>query len=122
VRRLSRSYVGMQLAHLGVVMTVLGVAFTSVYSLGAGCAHGSWRQRGRESVPLCFSWVSRRTPGRIFLPSGARWMCIAGDRQITVLHPEKRFYFVQRNTMTEAAIDAGLFRDLVCGDGRAAGK
>ena len=28
------------------------------------------------------------------------------------MHPEKRFYFVQRNTMTEAAIDAGLFRDL----------
>ena len=28
------------------------------------------------------------------------------------MHPEKRFYFVQRNTMTEAAIDAGFFRDL----------
>jgi cytochrome c-type biogenesis protein CcmF len=28
------------------------------------------------------------------------------------LHPEKRIYNVQRNTMTEAAIDPGLFRDL----------
>ncbi len=35
-----------------------------------------------------------------------------GDQQVAVMHPEKRFYFVQRNTMTEAAIDAGLFRDL----------
>lgn len=34
------------------------------------------------------------------------------DHQVAVMHPEKRFYFVQRNTMTEAAIDAGLFRDL----------
>ena len=34
------------------------------------------------------------------------------DRQIAVLHPEKRLYTVQMMPMTEAGIDAGLFRDL----------
>jgi len=35
-----------------------------------------------------------------------------GERRVRTLHPEKRFYHAQRNTMTEAAIDPGLFRDL----------
>ncbi|MOA21626.1 Cytochrome c-type biogenesis protein CcmF [compost metagenome] len=35
-----------------------------------------------------------------------------GDKQITVLHPEKRLYTVQQSVMTEAGIDAGFTRDL----------
>jgi len=34
------------------------------------------------------------------------------DQLLTELTPEKRIYNVQRNPMTEASIDAGLFRDL----------
>ena len=35
-----------------------------------------------------------------------------GERVVTTLHPEKRIYRVQQNPMTEAAIDAGITRDL----------
>jgi cytochrome c-type biogenesis protein CcmF len=31
---------------------------------------------------------------------------------VSVLHPEKRQYLVQRSVMTEAGIDGGLFRDV----------
>jgi cytochrome c-type biogenesis protein CcmF len=31
---------------------------------------------------------------------------------VTVMHPEKRMYLVQRMPMTEAAIDTSIFRDL----------
>jgi cytochrome c-type biogenesis protein CcmF len=34
------------------------------------------------------------------------------NKPVTVLHPEKRIYRVQTNPMTEAAIDAGITRDL----------
>jgi cytochrome c-type biogenesis protein CcmF len=34
------------------------------------------------------------------------------DREVAVLHPEKRLYSVQRSVMTEAGIDAGFTRDL----------
>ncbi|HEB99560.1 MAG TPA: hypothetical protein ENJ05_08640, partial [Thiotrichales bacterium] len=33
-------------------------------------------------------------------------------KEVAVLHPEKRIYRVQTMPMTEAAIDAGLLRDL----------
>ena len=34
------------------------------------------------------------------------------EREIAVLHPEKRLYTVQQTVMTEAGIDAGITRDL----------
>jgi len=33
-------------------------------------------------------------------------------KHVVTLHPEKRFYQTSRNMMTEADMDAGLFRDL----------
>ena len=33
-------------------------------------------------------------------------------RDVTMMYPEKRLYMVQNQTMTEAAIDSGLLRDL----------
>src|SRR5690606_17053087 len=35
-----------------------------------------------------------------------------GEREIAVMHPEKRLYPVQNSMMTEAAIDPGFTRDL----------
>ena len=35
-----------------------------------------------------------------------------GEAEVARLYPEKRFYSRQSNAMTEAGIDAGLFRDL----------
>jgi len=37
---------------------------------------------------------------------------VSDGRTIQVMHPEKRIYRVQQNPMTEAAIDAGVTRDL----------
>ena len=37
---------------------------------------------------------------------------LKNGESLRYLHPEKRLYNVQRNVMTEAAIDPGLFRDL----------
>jgi cytochrome c-type biogenesis protein CcmF len=44
------------------------------------------------------------------------------DREIAVLHPEKRVYRVQTNPMTEAAIDVGFTRDLYVSLGEPLGK
>ncbi|OQX46600.1 MAG: hypothetical protein B0D85_03425, partial [Candidatus Sedimenticola endophacoides] len=41
---------------------------------------------------------------------------------VATLHPEKRVYAVQRMPMTEAGIDAGLFRDLFVALGEPLGE
>jgi cytochrome c-type biogenesis protein CcmF len=45
-----------------------------------------------------------------------------GDRQLTVMHPEKRRYLARQMVMTEAAIDPGLFRDLYVALGEPLGE
>ena len=111
LRRLSRSYVGMQLAHLGLVVMVLGVAFTSVYSIERDVRMAPGDSATVNEYRFVFQGVEEHT-GPNYSAVRGTMQVFRGDQEIAVMHPEKRFYFVQRNTMTEAAIDAGFFRDL----------
>ena len=111
LRRLSRSYVGMQLAHLGLVVMVLGVAFTSVYSIERDVRMAPGDSASVNEYRFVFQGVEEHK-GPNYSAVRGTMQVFRGDQEIAVMHPEKRFYFVQRNTMTEAAIDAGFFRDL----------
>ncbi len=106
-----RSFYGMFLAHIGVAVFMLGVTFTSNYSIEQDI-----RMKPGESLSL---------GGYDFLFNGATEVIgpnyRAQEGNITVtrngqpyteLKPQKRLYVVQRSPMTEAAIDAGLMRDL----------
>jgi cytochrome c-type biogenesis protein CcmF len=44
--------------------------------------------------------------------SNGKLLVSKNGKQIAIMEPEKREYLVQKMPMTEAAIDAGLFRDL----------
>ncbi len=109
--RLSRSYKGMQLAHLGLVVTVIGVAYTWAYSVerDVRLAPGDRTQVGPYT--FVFQGVSERQGPNFVAERGAIALQEDG-KTLKVLHPEKRLYIVQRNNMTEAAIDSGLFRDV----------
>ncbi len=111
LRRLSRSYVGMQLAHLGLLVTVLGVTLVSTHSMERDVRMAPGEAVTEGEYSFVFHGVSER--------KGANYMARRGDVEVLKngssirhLYPEKRVYNVQRNTMTEAAIDPGLFRDL----------
>ncbi len=111
LRRLPRSYVGMQTAHMGLVIMVLGVAFTSVYSIERDVRMAPGDSAEVDQYRFVFRGVETHK-GPNYSAMRGTMDVYRGDQQVAVMHPEKRFYFVQRNTMTEAAIDAGLFRDL----------
>jgi cytochrome c-type biogenesis protein CcmF len=111
LRRLSRSYVGMQLAHAGLLMTVIGIVFTSHYSIERDLrmAPGDRVQEG--DYTFIFQGVSDRI-GPNFVSREGRVDVMHGGQLLTTLYPEKRVYNVQRNMMTEAAIEGNFFRDL----------
>lgn len=111
LRRAGGAFWGMWLAHLGVAVSVVGVVLVSNYDLAR-----DFRMAPGDSVTL--GDYRFRFEG-IDILAGPNYQADQGviqvfrdDREIADLHPEKRFYTVQRNTMTEAGIDAGLFRDL----------
>ena len=109
--RLSRSYYGMQLAHIGILVTILGVTFTSNYSIERDVRMGVG-----DSVnvgPYHFDWQGiREIQGANYRATQAEVKVSKDGELVSLLHPEKRIYVVQNRSMTEAAIDSGLFRDV----------
>ena len=102
---------GMILAHLGVAVFTLGVTLTSAYSI-----ERDLKMEPGQDVLLAgyqFRFIGTR------VVNGPNYQAQEGLVQVTrdgnlvsELFPQKRTYLVQQNPMTEAAIDAGLFRDL----------
>jgi cytochrome c-type biogenesis protein CcmF len=111
MRSLSPSYWGMQLAHFGLVICALGVVLTSQQS-----DERDLRLAPGESMQLGgYSFVfdgAKHFEGPNFTSDKGTIRVFEGDEQVATLHPEKRLYTVQQMPMTEAGIDAGLFRDL----------
>jgi cytochrome c-type biogenesis protein CcmF len=101
----------MLLAHAGVGVFVVGVTLVSGYE-----SERDVRLRFGEQVALGgyafrFSGVDE-VQGPNYVAARGRIEVLRDGRQEALLTPEKRFYTVQKQTMTEAAIDSGLLRDL----------
>lgn len=108
---LSRSHWGMVIAHLGVAVTVFGIAFSQNYSVERDV-----RLKNGDSVMIHDYKFTFRDVRTI---EGPNYTGGAGEIEIThngnpeaVLHAEKRYYKVAGSMMTEAAIDGGFTRDL----------
>lgn len=111
LRHLSRSHWGMVLGHLGVAVTVIGIAFSQNYSLERDV-----RMKAGDSVDIknyhfVFRNVQALTGPNYTGAAAIITVSRKGQPQAT-LQAEKRFYSVTRTVMTEAAIDGGLTRDL----------
>jgi len=109
--RLSRSYYGMQIAHLGLVITVIGVTLTSTYSVEKDVRLG---MNDKVDVGTYqFEWLGvRQYNGANFESVQAKVAVLKNGQVIEHLYPEKRLYVVQNRSMTEAAIDGRLLRDV----------
>ena len=111
VTRLPRSFLGMTLAHLGVAAFTLGAALTSSTGterdvrLAPGEAH---ELAGYRFELLDITAVS----GPNYEARRAAIEVHRDGALVARLAPEKRFYHSQSQPMTEAAVDAGLTRDL----------
>ena len=111
LRAQSSSIFGMTLAHLGIAMFLVGVVLSGSHS-----EEKIARLAPGDSVSLAgydfrFRGVTEVTGPNFRAQEGEFTVESAGET-IATLHPQKRVYKVQRNTMTEAAIDPGLTRDL----------
>ena len=111
ITKLSRSHWGMILAHLGIAMTVWGIAFSQNYSVERDV-----RMKVGDSVEIAdytftFSGVHDAN-GPNYLGGLAQIDVTHDGQPEATLKAEKRFYTVSKMSMTEAAIDWGLTRDL----------
>ncbi len=111
LRALPRSFLGMSLAHLGVGVFIIGVAVTSTFSSERDVRLGPGDSETLAGYRFQFEGVAE-LPGPNYRAQRAEVKIFRSDRLIATLHPEKRFYPIQAQPMTEAAIDVGATRDL----------
>lgn len=110
LKRLTRSYWGMQLGHLGLAALVLGVTMTSHYSVEKDVRMAPGDQIQLQGYTFTFHGVTERQGPNFVAEVGN--LTVNAEGWSRELAPEKRIYRVQRNPMTEAAIDGALFRDV----------
>ena len=111
IRRLSRSQIGMWVAHAGVAVSLLGVVLTSVYSVEHDLRMKTGDVADIGPYQFHFQGVSDH-PGPNYVATRGRFEVRDGERVEAHLFPEKRVYNVSRMTMTEAAIRPSLMNDL----------
>ena len=104
-------YYGMVLAHLGVAITVLGAGLYAASGIQRDVKMGIGDYAVLGGYTFYFSDI-KRDRGSNFSFTQAEIIVSKEGREIVTLNPEKRHYFSNPQTMTEAAIDPGLLRDL----------
>jgi len=106
-----RSFYGMITAHAGVAVFIVGVTMVSNFQLeeDVRMSPGS----SYELAGYRFELIGvEKSKGPNYNADRGHFKVYRGERQIADLHPEKRSYLGGGMPMTEAAIDAGLLRDI----------
>ena len=106
-----RSFYGMSIAHIGVAIFIVGITLTSIYSEEKDVRMVPGERFVLNDYSFEFKGVNT-TPGPNYLAQKGHLTVSKDNQLVATMYPEKRVYRVQRSPMTEAAIDAGITRDL----------
>jgi cytochrome c-type biogenesis protein CcmF len=107
----TRSYYGMQLAHLGVAVFIVGVTLVTGYQSEQDVRMDVGDTVNAGGYSFRFNGVTN-VVGPNYQAARAEIEVSRNGNVINRMYPEKRSYTASGNVMTETAIDTGLFRDL----------
>ena len=102
---------GMVVAHLGIGVFIFGVTAVKGYETASEVKMAPGERASAGGYDFTLVNISE-VRGPNYVAARATVNVTREGRQVTVMHPEKRMYLVQKMPMTEAAIDTGVFRDL----------
>ncbi|CAH0540755.1 heme lyase CcmF/NrfE family subunit [Vibrio marisflavi] len=111
ITKLQRSHWSMMLGHIGLAVTVIGIAMVQNYSIERDVRLAPGEHFQIEGYDFYFAGLSNRD-GPNYDGYVAQFDVTNNGKPINTLYAEKRFYRTARSMMTEAAIDRGLTRDL----------
>ncbi|MEZ8720555.1 heme lyase CcmF/NrfE family subunit [Vibrio pomeroyi] len=109
--KLPRSHWAMVCGHIGLAVTVIGIAMVQNYSIERDVRLAPGESYQLEEYSFLFTGV-RDKDGPNYDGYIADFEITKEGKYINTLHAEKRFYTTAKSMMTEAAIDRGVTRDL----------
>lgn len=111
VRKLGNSHWAMILGHVGLAVSIIGIACTQNYSIEKDLRMQAGDRVQFADYEFVFTGIKEKNGPNYDGFKGVLEVHRDG-KQVALLKPEKRMYTVSRMPMTEAAIDAGVTRDL----------
>jgi cytochrome c-type biogenesis protein CcmF len=109
--KLGRSHWAMVSAHIGLAITIIGIAMVQNYSIEKDVRLAPGEHIEMNGYQFYFAGI-RDTDGPNYDGYTADFDISLDGKAINTLHAEKRFYATSGAMMTEAAIDRGITRDL----------
>ena len=120
LRLQSRSYYGMQVAHLGVAVFIVGITLVTGYQTEKDVHMEPGDTVSAGGYEFRFNGVSN-VAGPNYISGRADITVSRNGTEIEKMEPEKRNYTASGNVMTETAIDTGILRHLYVSLGEPAG-
>jgi len=111
LRQIPRALVGMMVAHLGIAAFCFGVVMVKSYEVERDVKMSVGDSTTVRGYTFSFNGVKELQGPNYVAVQGQMLVSRDGGAALE-MRPEKRIYRVQQNPMTEAAIDAGVTRDL----------
>ncbi|SBS32829.1 Cytochrome c-type biogenesis protein CcmF [Marinomonas spartinae] len=110
-RQLPRNYYGMMLAHLGLVVSLIGILMVSTCSKETTVKIAAGQTVSFAGYQFTLNqFESLKGPN--YVADQADIAVYQDGKLVAQLKPEKRFYEARRQVMTEASLNAGITRDL----------
>jgi cytochrome c-type biogenesis protein CcmF len=106
-----RSYWGMQLAHVGVAVFIIGVTLVKGYEVERDVRMDIGDTVAVGSYAFKFEGT-REVRGPNYTGARGSVEVTRNGKYVEHLYPEKRIYSVQQMPMTEAAIDSSIIGDI----------
>jgi len=118
--KIPSAFLGMLFAHAGVGVFVIGITLVKSYETERDLRMAPGDTTTLGGYSFRFEGVSD-VRGPNYTAARAAVTVQRDGAPVARLEPEKRVYFVQQNPMTEAAIDAGMSRDIYVSLGESVG-
>ena len=110
-KKLSLSYFAMVVAHAGIAVTTVGVGLTSIYTEQRDVR----MEIGQKVNVVEYDFILNKLThidGPNYTAEEALITVMKDGEFLREMKPQKRRYLASGSTMTEVALDVGLFRDL----------
>ena len=112
LRATPAGFYGMLLGHIGIAIFIIGITLTSLYNQEKDLRMSPGDSYSVAGYQFVFNGVREYKVDNYVATRGSFDVTSDDGKFQVELEPEKRVYPVQQMPMTEAAIDAGLTRDL----------
>ena len=107
-----RAYWGMQLAHLGIAVFIIGVTLVKGYEVERDVRMDVGDSVDGRQLRVQVRGHRAKSAGPNYTGARGKVEVTKNGKYVEHLFPEKRIYNVQQMPMTEAAIDSGVLGDL----------